>query len=83
MAVLEKLTSIDSGFTYNFYVDKFNKFTGFVWMTLVTRSDLYCFGSYISVDFMERKANINLWPCIGPVVMNGLKKLVLYVHPSF
>ena len=74
MAILEKLASIDSGFTYNFCVDKLNKINGFVWMTSVMRSNLYCFGSFISEDFMKRRTNVHLWPYIGPVVMNELKK---------
>ena len=58
MVILEKLASIDLGFTYNFHVDKSNKITGFVWMTSVMRSNLYLFGSFISVDFMRRKTNV-------------------------
>ena len=75
MAILEKLATIDPGFTYNFCVDKSNKITGFFWMTSVMRSNLYCFESFVSVDFMKRKINVHLWPHIGPVVMNELKKI--------
>ena len=73
MPILEKLASIDPGFIYNFCVDKSTKTTGFVWMTSVMRSNLYRFGSFISVKFMRRKTNVHLWH-IGPVVMNELKK---------
>ena len=31
-------------------------------MTSVMRSNLYCFWSSISVDFMKRKTNVHLWP---------------------
>ena len=70
MAILEKLATIDPGFTYNFCVDKSNKITGFVWMTKVIQSNLFRFGSFISVDFTKRKTDVHLWPYIGPVAMN-------------
>ena len=69
MVILEKLRSLDSAFTYNFCVDKSNKTTGFVWMTLVVRSNLYCIESFISGDFLKRKTNVHLWPYIGHVVI--------------
>ena len=72
-AILEKLISIDLAFTYNICVDKSKEITGFVWMTSVMRSNLYCFGSFITVDFMKRQ-NVHLWPYSGPVVMNELEK---------
>ena len=67
MAILEKLASIDSGLTYNFCVDKSNKITGFVWMTSVIRSNIYRFGSFISVDFIKKKNKCTFmamyWSC--------------------
>ena len=73
LAILDKMGTIDQGVTYNFCMDN-EKITGFVWMTSVMGSILYQFGSFINVDFMKRKTNIHLWPYIGPVVMNDLKK---------
>ena len=74
MVILAKMASIDSGFTYNFCVDKSYKIIDFVWMTSVVISKLYRFRSFISADFIKRKTNVHLWPYIGPVVMNTLKK---------
>ena len=75
MVILEKLGSIDSNLTYNFCVDKSNKITGFVRMTSIMRSNLYQFGLFVSGDFMKRLTNVHLWPYIGPVVINKLKKI--------
>ena len=75
MANLENLALIDSGLTYNVCVNKSNRITGFVWMTSVMKSNLYSCGCLISVDFMKRKTNVHLWPYIGPVVMNELKRI--------
>ena len=74
MTILEKMVLIDSRFTNNFCIDKSNKITGYLRMTSVMRSNLYSFGSFISVNFMKRKTNVHSSPCIGPVVMNKLKK---------
>ena len=82
LAILDKLGTIDPGFTFNFCMDNEKKITSFVWITSVMRLILYQFGSFINVDFMKRKVNVHIWPYIGPVVMNDLKKHVLFVNLS-
>ena len=55
-------------------MDNEKKITGFVWMTSIIRSNLYCFRSFIN-EYLCKEKNIHLWPYIGPVVMNELKKI--------
>ena len=62
-AILDKLGTIDTGFTYNFLIEN-NKKNGFVWMTSVMRSNIYQFGSLKNVNFMKRKINFGLRPFI-------------------
>ena len=50
---------------------------GVVWMTLVMRSNLEQFGTYISLDAMKRKTNVHLWAYFGVVVKNEFSRPVV------
>ena len=74
-AVLEKLSQIDKGFTYNIAFDNNNIATGVVWMTSTMRSNLMKFGSFICLDAMKRTTNVHAWPYIGPTIVNDINHI--------
>lgn len=74
-AVLEKLSQIDKGFTYNIAFDNNNIATGVVWMTSTMRSNLLKFGSFICLDAMKRTTNVHAWPYIGPTIVNDINHI--------
>ena len=51
--ILEKLASIDKGFTYDITHDLNNKVTSIVWMISYMRDNFERFGNYVSIDVMR------------------------------
>ena len=71
-AYLDKLASVDRGFTYNIATDNDGKMTGFCWMTSTMRSNFERFHGCIFLDAMRRKTNFHLWPYISIIIVNEL-----------
>ena len=81
---MEKLASIDKGFTYNIAHDSHNKVTGIVWMTSYMRDDFKHFGNYLSIDVM-RLYICNAKECcyITPVILNEIKCVITETHVTY
>ena len=73
--VLEKLTHIDKGFTFNITHDLNNKVTGIVWMTSYMRNTFKRFGNYLSIDVMRSSVSNAKELCyIAPVLLNEIER---------
>ena len=71
-AYLDRLSSIDRGFTYNISTDSEGNMTGFCWMTSTMRSHFERYHNCIFLDTMRRKTNVHLWPYISIVIVNDM-----------
>ena len=71
-AYLDKLASVDRGFTYNFSTDTDGKMTGFCWMTSTMRYNFERFHCCVFLNAMRCKTNFHLWPYISIVIVNEL-----------
>ena len=71
-AYLDKLASVDRGFTYNISTDSDGKMTGSCWMTSTMRSNFERFHGCVFLDAMRRKTNFHLCPYISIVIVNKL-----------
>ena len=74
LGILETLGNTCAGFTYSICKDINNNVTGFVWMTSVMRYNFLHYSTFICMDAMKKKTNVNLWPYMSIVVQdeNGL-----------
>jgi hypothetical protein len=69
---LEALHQKDPGFTYKIVIASDGSRCRYVWMTPVMRRSFELYGD---VFMMKRKINSQEWPYVGPVVLNGNKKI--------
>ncbi len=72
---LEALHQKDPGFTYKIAIASDGSRCGYVWMTPAMRRSFELYGDVLFLDMMNRKTNSQEWPYVGPVVLNGNKKI--------
>ncbi len=72
---LEALHQKDPGFTYKIAIASDGSRCGYVWMTPAMRRSFELYGDVLFLDMMKRKTNSQEWPYVGPVVLNGNKKI--------
>jgi hypothetical protein len=73
--VFMSLKTMDTRFDYRIAKDKFGATCGYCWQTPVMRADLEQYGDVLFLDAMKRQQNSLYWPYIGPVVIDGDKKV--------
>jgi hypothetical protein len=74
---LMSLKKEDSRFDYRIAKDKFGATCGYCWQTPTMRADLEQYGDVLFLDAMKRQQNSVYWPYIGPVVIDGDKKVLV------
>jgi hypothetical protein len=74
---LSSLRTKDSRFDYRIAKDQFGATCGYCWQTPVMRADLEQYGDILFLDAMKRQQNSVCWPYIGPVVLDGDKKVLV------
>jgi hypothetical protein len=62
-------------FTYKIAIASNGSRCGYVWMTPAMRRSFELYGDVFFLDMMKRKTNSQEWPYVGPVVLNGNKKI--------
>jgi hypothetical protein len=73
---LEALHQKEPGFfTYKIAIASDGSNCGYVWMTPAMRRSFELYGDVLFLDMMKRKTNSQEWPYVGPVVLNGNKKI--------
>jgi hypothetical protein len=72
---LEALHQKDPGFTYKIAIANDGSRCGYVWMTPAMRRSFELYGDVLFLDMMKRRLNSQHWPYVGPVVLNGNKKI--------
>jgi hypothetical protein len=72
---LEALHQKDAGFTYKIAIAEDGSRCGYIWMTPAMRRSFELYGDVLFLDMMKRKLNSLHWPYVGPVVLNGNKKI--------
>jgi len=71
----KQLKSTDPSFTYRVSRDESSVPTGFIWMTGTMRRSFELYGSCLFLDMMKRSMSNLHWPYVGPVVLDGQKKI--------
>jgi hypothetical protein len=72
---LEALHQKDPGFTYKIAIANDGSRCGYIWMTPAMRRSFELYGDVLFLDMMKRMLNSQHWPYVGPVVLNGNKKI--------
>ncbi len=72
---LEALHLKDPGFTYKIAIASDGSRCGYVWMTPAMSRIFELYGDVLFLDMMKRKTNSQEWPYVGPIVLNGNKKM--------
>jgi hypothetical protein len=72
---LRSLKTMDQRFDYRIAKDNLGATCGYCWQTPVMRADLEQYGDVLFLDAMKRQQNLLYWPYIGPVVIDGDKKI--------
>ena len=80
---LETLHEKDPGFTYKIAIASDGSRCGYVWMTPAMRRSFELYGGVLFLDMMKCKTNSQEWPYVGPVVLNGNKKIEVAAEGIF
>ena len=74
---MKLLQESNQGFEYRLMKNLEGMYTGCVWQTATMRFNFERFGSFISIDAMNREINMMEWPYISVTMYNELDKVCL------